>query len=579
MSNDIIARIIGKKWTIPIFQQLSRAGDLGLRYSELRDNIESVTSKVLIERLRELEHERLVRRYVDISMSPPAVNYALTRSGRDLVKVINALHAWEYRYQEVNVEELVKNQSRMYTNYTDLDQEVSSLGQHEHLCLIHESEQEWVAGILPFLKHGIERKERCACITSMEKAERISKFLANDGEFMENDEKAEKILFYSEIEQYRRGGQFASDRVLSFLRSETEKTIKVGYKTLRMAIDMSWLFGGDIEVEEVINFEIQIHHEFLPKFPCILICQYDRQSLALETTRTVILTHPLFVYGKKLYKNHYYIPPEDFLNQKRSEHDLQNILDNLDLYHETQERTQFLAYLIESSSQALCVSSPDGKIMTCNHAFTELTGYDEEQLREKMSWEEITPGDWEKDDQKAVEELYKTGEAQNYEKELLKRDSTQIPVEMLMHQVCDANGEVQYLYSFVTDITERKKAESTIKEALRQSQEREAEISALLEGSRAILEYKDFNSAARAIFDSCKKIIGAVSGYVALANEDCTENDLLFLDSGNLPCSVDPSLPMPIRGMREQAYRTGKVVYENSFVDSDWVNLLPEGHV
>jgi len=62
-------------------------------------------------------------------------------------------------------------------------------------------------------------------------------------------------------------------------------------------------------------------------------------------------------------------------------------------------------------------------------------------------------------------------------------------------------------------------------------------------------------------------------------SKDGNENEVLFLDSGGLPCTVNPSLPMPIRGLREQAYREGKVVYCNDFLKSDWVKLMPKGHV
>jgi len=36
---------------------------------------------------------------------------------------------------------------------------------------------------------------------------------------------------------------------------------------------------------------------------------------------------------------------------------------------------------------------------------------------------------------------------------------------------------------------------------------------------------------------------------------------------------------MPTRGLREQAYYTGKTVYENDFFKSEWVDFLPNGHV
>lgn len=126
--------------------------------------------------------------------------------------------------------------------------------------------------------------------------------------------------------------------------------------------------------------------------------------------------------------------------------------------------------------------------------------------------------------------------------------------------------------------SERKQAEEALKSALDESRRRRKETTALLEGARAVLRYRDFEDAARVLFDSCKNLIGASAGYVALLAKEGTENEVLFLDSGGLPCSVDPSLPMPIRGLRAEAYRTGKVVYENNFAGSEWVKFMPEGH-
>jgi PAS domain S-box-containing protein len=66
---------------------------------------------------------------------------------------------------------------------------------------------------------------------------------------------------------------------------------------------------------------------------------------------------------------------------------------------------------------------------------------------------------------------------------------------------------------------------------------------------------------------------------VALLTKEGTENELLHLDSGGLACAVDPALPMPIRGLREKAYRSCKTVFDNRFSQSEWVDFLPNGHV
>jgi PAS domain S-box-containing protein len=122
-------------------------------------------------------------------------------------------------------------------------------------------------------------------------------------------------------------------------------------------------------------------------------------------------------------------------------------------------------------------------------------------------------------------------------------------------------------------------AEDNLSQAREEIGQRQAEIAALFSSFQAILRYRKFNEAARSIFDACKSLIGATAGYVALLTADAQRNEVLFLDSGGLPCAVDPSLPMPVRGLRARAYRSGSVVYDNDFSRGDWTRFLPEGHL
>lgn len=126
---------------------------------------------------------------------------------------------------------------------------------------------------------------------------------------------------------------------------------------------------------------------------------------------------------------------------------------------------------------------------------------------------------------------------------------------------------------------ERRLAEEALNRALTETTQRHSEVSALLKGSRAVLQHRGFAPAAKAIFDACKELIGATVGYVALVSDDGTQHHLLFLDTGNRPCTVDPALPMPIRGLRAEACRAGTAVYQNGFANSPWSQLLPPGHV
>ena len=105
------------------------------------------------------------------------------------------------------------------------------------------------------------------------------------------------------------------------------------------------------------------------------------------------------------------------------------------------------------------------------------------------------------------------------------------------------------------------------------------EFYSLWSAAQALLKHRKFEVAARIIFDEACKMTGAVSGYVALLSETGEENEILFLEAGGKPCTVDPDLPMPIRGLRAESYHTGKAVSDNDFMHSEWVKFMPPGHV
>ncbi|MCG2722017.1 MAG: PAS domain S-box protein, partial [Thermodesulfovibrionales bacterium] len=104
------------------------------------------------------------------------------------------------------------------------------------------------------------------------------------------------------------------------------------------------------------------------------------------------------------------------------------------------------------------------------------------------------------------------------------------------------------------------------------------ETDALLAGVQVVLESHNFQDAASAIFQSCKKLTKAKAGYIALVSEDGKQNEVAYLDSGEMPCNVDPNHPMPIRGLRGVVHKSGKASCENDFPRTEYIQYIPEGH-
>lgn len=83
--------LVGQKWKLPILWYLHSADTT--RYNELKRRIPGITNIMLTKSLRELESSGLVKRTV-YNTIPPKVDYALTKTGQDLLPTLNELYKW-----------------------------------------------------------------------------------------------------------------------------------------------------------------------------------------------------------------------------------------------------------------------------------------------------------------------------------------------------------------------------------------------------------------------------------------------------------------------------------------------------
>ncbi len=93
---------IGGHWKPIILYQLK---DGPRRYSELKRAIPTITEKMLIQHLKQLQEDNLVIRKAE-AVVPPHVTYSLSSSGDDLTPVLTAMAEWAYRDHGKSMTEL-----------------------------------------------------------------------------------------------------------------------------------------------------------------------------------------------------------------------------------------------------------------------------------------------------------------------------------------------------------------------------------------------------------------------------------------------------------------------------------------
>ena len=94
---DATLRVIAGKWKPLILYFLAQGGPT--RYGELRRAVRDVSDKMLIQQLKELEADDLVKR-TDYREVPPRVDYSLSPLGRGLAEALVPLCTWGTEHME-----------------------------------------------------------------------------------------------------------------------------------------------------------------------------------------------------------------------------------------------------------------------------------------------------------------------------------------------------------------------------------------------------------------------------------------------------------------------------------------------
>ena len=88
-----------------------------------------------------------------------------------------------------------------------------------------------------------------------------------------------------------------------------------------------------------------------------------------------------------------------------------------------------------------------------------------------------------------------------YEKEYIRKDGTRVPLELLVHLVKDTDDKPLYYYSFLTDITERKRAEDALAET-------EHRFRLMIQNFNDLLLILDPEGTERFVSPACERILG-----------------------------------------------------------------------
>ncbi|RKD97071.1 MEDS domain-containing protein [Halopiger aswanensis] len=210
---------------------------------------------------------------------------------------------------------------------------------NDHFALIYDSPDDQFAAVVPFLRQGLERGERCVYVTDEDSVDAVRTALRDGGIDVDAAVASGALVIETFQDTYLRNGSFDVDEMMSFYGDVIDETV-AEYEGFRLAAEMSWILESDVAIEETMAYESKVNALFDDE-DAVAVCQYDRNRFPPEIIRDVVRVHPHLIYDDTVCHNFYYTPPEEFCGPNQPAHELDRMLGTL------RERTEAKAELQE----------------------------------------------------------------------------------------------------------------------------------------------------------------------------------------------------------------------------------------
>ncbi len=180
------------------------------------------------------------------------------------------------------------------------------------------------------------------------------------------------------------------------------------------------------------------------------------------------------------------------------------------------ETRDYLENLFEHANAPIIVWDPQLRVTRFNRAFERLTGRRaEEAIGERL--ELLFPEGSRKESLAHIRRAVAGERWEVVEIPIQHADGSVRTVLWNSATILNPDGtSVVATMAQGQDITERKRAEEALAGALGEARRRAEEVAALLTAARAALDHPAFAVSAKRIFGSCRELVGAAGGYVAL---------------------------------------------------------------
>jgi hypothetical protein len=183
------------------------------------------------------------------------------------------------------------------------NQPVEELCGADHVCVLYTSHEEQLAAVIPFVRGGLKRGERCVYIVD-EGPEATIDALRDSGIPVDEVIRAGAVLILTKGDTYLKGGNFDPQWMLQFLQDQVAAARATGFTALRITGEVNWI-QTELDAARFLEYEGKVN-EIIPQIGLLCMCQYHRHRVGPGMIPGILDTHPRIVETDGIHRNHTY---------------------------------------------------------------------------------------------------------------------------------------------------------------------------------------------------------------------------------------------------------------------------------
>ncbi len=140
----------------------------------------------------------------------------------------------------------------------DLIKALEQLNVHDHLCSVYETKEEQLATVIPFIKIGLTRGEKCIYIVDDNTAQQVLSAMKLDGIDVDSNITSGSLSIFNKQDTYLKHGYFDPELMIQSLKDVVDSAKEGGYSALRITVEMTWMLGGSSGVKRSMEYETRL---------------------------------------------------------------------------------------------------------------------------------------------------------------------------------------------------------------------------------------------------------------------------------------------------------------------------------